>query len=120
MPEMLSYCGIDCDACPALIATRTNDAALRAKTAVEWSKSFGHDFKPEQVNCTGCTSDGAHIAYCESMCEVRKCARGRKVATCADCTDYGCATLAGFHKNAPEAKARLEAVRALRGKAPQK
>jgi len=46
MPELLSYCGIDCDACPALIATRTNDSALRAKTAVEWSKSFGHDVKP--------------------------------------------------------------------------
>jgi hypothetical protein len=115
MPELLAYCGIDCSACPALIATRTNDAALRAKTAAEWSKSFGHDFKPEQVNCTGCpTATGAHIGYC-SMCEVRKCATDRKVATCADCADYGCATLAGFHKNAPEARARLDAVRARRG-----
>ena len=81
MPEMIAYCGIDCNACPALIATRTNDAALRAKTAAEWSKSFGHDFKPEQVNCAGC------------------------------------ATLAGFHKNSPEAKARLDAVRARCGTA---
>jgi hypothetical protein len=117
MPELLSYCGIDCDACPALIATRTNDEALRAKTAAEWSKSFGHDFKPEQVNCTGCTTDGAHIGYC-SMCEIRKCAVSRKLENCALCADYGCATLAGFHKNAPEAKARLDAVRARREKTP--
>ncbi|HTW91324.1 MAG TPA: DUF3795 domain-containing protein [bacterium] len=113
MPEMIAFCGIDCNACPAQIATRTNDAALREKTAAEWSKSFGHEFKPEQVNCAGCTGDGAQNAYC-SMCEIRKCATGRKVATCADCGDYGCATLSGFHKNAPEAKAHLEALRARR------
>ena len=118
MSELLGYCGIDCGACPALIATRTNDAALRAKTAAEWSKSFGHDFKPEEINCTGCpTETGPHIAYCDAVCEIRKCARGRKVATCADCADYGCAPLAGFLKNAPEAKARLDAVRARRGTA---
>ena len=84
----------------------------RAKTAAEWSKSFGHDFKPEQVNCSGCTSDGAHIGYCESMCEIRKCARSRKLDNCAACAAYGCATITGFHKNAPEAKTRLDAVRA--------
>jgi len=117
MPELLSYCGIDCDTCPALIATRTNDAALRAKTAAEWSKSFGHDFKPEQVNCAGCTTAaGPHIGYC-SICEVRKCAGARKLDNCAACSDYGCATLAGFHKNAPEAKARLDAIRARYGSA---
>ncbi len=114
MPELLAYCGIDCETCPALVATRTNDAALRAKTAAEWSKSFGHDFKPEEINCTGCAGDGMHIGYC-SMCEIRKCARGSTVATCAECADYGCVTLANFHKNAPEAKARLDAVHARRG-----
>ena len=119
MPELLSYCGIDCDACPALIATRTNDSALREKTAVEWSKSFGHDFKPEEINCTGCTSDGAHIGYC-SICEIRKCALSHKLENCGLCLDYGCATLANFHKNAPEAKVRLDAVRARGGKTPQK
>jgi hypothetical protein len=116
MPEMIAFCGIDCEACPAQIATRTNDAALRAKTAAEWSKSFGHEFKPEQVNCVGCTNEGAHIGYC-GMCGIRKCAASRKVATCANCADYGCATLAGFHKNAPEAKVRLDAIRARRASA---
>ena len=116
MPEMLGYCGIDCTVCPAQIATRTNDDVLRAKTAVEWSKSFGHDFKPEQVNCTGCTSAaGPHVVYCDTMCEIRKCAQGRKLANCAVCRDYGCATLAGFLKNVPDAKSRLDAIRAGRG-----
>lgn len=117
MPEMLAYCGIDCAGCPALIATRTSDEALRRKTAAEWSKSFGHDFKPEDINCTGCSSDGAHIGYCDSMCEIRKCARGRRLESCAACADYGCATLAGFLAKAPEVKARLDALRAGRGTA---
>jgi len=120
MPELFGYCGIECDACPARIATRTNDAALRAKTAAEWSKSFGHNFKPEEINCSGCTGDGAHVHYCDAICEIRKCARVRNVATCADCADYGCAVLVGFLKNVPEAKARLEALRARRGKAARK
>jgi len=118
MPELLGYCGIDCAVCPALIAMRTNDAALRAKTAAEWSKSYGHDFKPEQVNCTGCaTATGPHVGYCGSMCEIRKCARTRKIENCAFCADYGCATLVGFLKNVPDAKARLDAARAKRGTA---
>lgn len=118
MPEMIACCGIDCDTCEAQIATKTNDEALRRKTAVEWSKSFGHDFKPEEINCTGCTTEaGPHVAYCESMCEIRKCARKRKLANCSACADYGCATIAAFHKNVPEAKARLDAVRAGRGPA---
>jgi len=116
MPEMLAYCGVDCSTCPALTALRTNDAALRAKTAAEWSKAFGHNIKPEDINCTGCAADGVHIAYCDSMCEIRKCARGRKLENCAVCADYGCATLEGFLKNAPEARARLEKVRSKRAK----
>jgi len=117
MPEMIACCGIDCDTCEAQIATKTNDEALRRKTAVEWSKSFGHDFKPEEINCTGCTTEaGPHVAYCESMCEIRKCAQERKASTCADCGDYSCKTLSDFQKNVPEAKARLESVRAKRKK----
>ena len=118
MPEMIACCGIDCNACTAQIATRTNDEALRLKTATEWSKSYGHEFKPEEINCTGCTTEaGPHLGYCESMCEIRRCARERKVSTCADCGDYSCKTLSAFQKNAPEAKTRLDTVRARRGTA---
>jgi hypothetical protein len=114
MPEMIAHCGIDCETCPALIATRQNDLELRRKTAVEWSKSFGHEFKPEEINCTGCTSTGSHIGYCETMCEIRKCSRSRQLVNCAFCPDYACPTLEAFQKNVPEARARLEKVRAGR------
>ncbi len=113
MAEMIAFCGIDCAACPALIATRKNDNELRKKTAAEWSKSFGHDFKPEEVNCAGCAAPGVHIGYCD-MCEVRKCAQPRKLQNCADCADYSCEKLDGFLKNVPDARKRLDAAKARR------
>ena len=112
MPEMIGYCGIDCGACPALIATRNNDDELRAKTAAEWSKAFGHDMKAEDIDCTGCPTEGKHIYYCDAMCEIRKCARSRELENCAVCGDYSCEKLDGFLKNVPDARRRLEAIRA--------
>lgn len=109
----LSYCGLDCNGCDGYIATKNDDAALRAEIAAKWSKDFGHAIAPEDIHCVGCPEDGRHIAYCESMCEIRKCARGRAVATCAACADFeSCAHLQGFFKMAPHAKANLDALRA--------
>ena len=112
MSELIAYCGLDCGACNAFIATRDNDAALRARTAAEWTRMFGHEFKPEEIHCTGCTTDGRHVGFCDAMCEVRKCARGRKVTSCGVCADYGCATLtSNYQFMPPDAKARLESIR---------
>jgi hypothetical protein len=111
---MTAYCGLDCSKCGAFLATAANDDALRAKTAEEWSKAFKVEIAPASINCTGCTSDGIKFHYCENMCEIRKCAQGHKVSTCADCGDYGCEKIKGFQEMAPEAKANLEALRAKR------
>lgn len=111
MDNMIAYCGIDCAKCPAFIAQKTNDNELRKKTAAEWSKAFGHEMKPVDINCVGCNVAGPHIVYCDQMCEIRKCAVGKKVTTCAACSDYGCETLESFIKNVPEARAILEKLR---------
>ncbi len=111
MQEMIAFCGIDCGACPAMIALKNNDDELRKKTAAEWSKMFGAEMKPEDINCVGCSAEGQHIAYCESMCEIRSCARARSVNTCAECDDYLCEKLGKFIANVPEAKERLENLR---------
>jgi hypothetical protein len=108
---MIAYCGLDCEKCGAFIATATNDDALRAKTSAEWSKAFKVDIPPESINCTGCASDGVKFHYCANMCEIRKCARGRSLSTCAACPDYGCEKIRAFHEMASEAKANLEAMR---------
>jgi hypothetical protein len=111
MDIIIGFCGIDCGKCPAYIAKKENNNDLRKKTADEWSKMFGTEFKPEQINCDGCTADGQHIVYCEHMCEIRKCAVEKKVETCAVCADYGCEKLEAFLKNVPEARKTLEGIR---------
>jgi len=52
-----------------------------------------------------------HVGYC-AVCELRACATGRALATCAACPDYGCAKLLAFLEKAPEAGRNLEALRA--------
>lgn len=92
LTKLVAYCGLVCTECPAYIAERTDDDALRAKTAVRWSRS---DFSvsPEEVSCDGCVvTEGTQFKHCE-LCEVRGCAASRGVATCAECPDYACARL---------------------------
>lgn len=114
MSKMLSYCGLDCSACPAYLAHRNDDQALREKTAPEWSKMYGADIKPADINCVGCTVDqGAHIGHC-SECEIRECATYRTLANCGECPEYACAKLAGFHQAVPAAKANLDGFRKTR------
>lgn len=38
MNQMMAYCGIMCDECPAYKATVDNNDELRKKTAGQWSK----------------------------------------------------------------------------------
>jgi len=113
MKEIIAICGLDCAACPAYIASMTNNNDLRKKTAVEWSKAFNFDFKPEMVNCHGClTTDGVQIGHC-AECGMRACAMSKGYTSCASCGEYAtCGQLAEFFKAAPEAKKTLDALRA--------
>ena len=38
MEEIVAYCGLVCNECPAYEATQKNDNDARAKVAEEWSK----------------------------------------------------------------------------------
>jgi hypothetical protein len=109
--KMIAACGLTCSACPAFIATRKNDDALRQETARKWSEMFKSDIKPEDINCDGCPSGSDRIFnYCR-VCGIRACSREKKVETCAACAGYPCQKLSDFLTQAPEAKATLEALR---------
>jgi hypothetical protein len=115
MAKMISICGLDCSVCPALIVHQTGDQALREKTAKEWSAAYHADFKPEMVDCVGCTAtQGVHIGHC-SECAIRACGLARGVANCGVCPDFeGCSTIGDFIAKVPPAKANLEEIRAGR------
>jgi predicted amidophosphoribosyltransferase len=109
---MLSYCGIACKKCEALIATRTNDNSLRAKVADEISVFTGIKCTPEEINCTGCRSDGEKTPYCQRICKVRKCAIKKNVVHCGQCEKYPCPKLNKTFSFAPEAKETLDRLSA--------
>jgi hypothetical protein len=49
--SLIGFCGIDCGECKAFVATKDNDVAMKKLIAEEWSKSYGHEVKPENINC---------------------------------------------------------------------
>jgi len=111
MNELIAFCGIDCSECKAFVATQKNDNSMRKAVAEEWSKAFGHEMKPAEINCVGCVAKkGSHINYC-SICEIRKCGSEKDVENCAYCADYKCEKLEKFHEQATKAKDKLEEIR---------
>lgn len=111
MEKMVAFCGLVCTDCKAFIATQEDDDAKRRSIAEDWSKAFGRDIKPEEINCDGClTRNGKHISYC-NICKIRKCGIEKNVRNCAYCLNYKCEELAEFLDQAPEAKKTLEGIR---------
>jgi hypothetical protein len=106
-----SYCGIDCEVCPAYTATQNNSTEERTKVAEDWSKAFNCDMKADDINCDGCTAHTGKVIWHWNECEIRQCAEEMKVPTCASCNDYACETLNKFLDQAPEMKKNLESLR---------
>ena len=109
MKDMIAYCGLDCEACEAYIATKNDDDELRRKVAKHWSELNNVEITPEMINCEGCRVDGVKTVYCDSLCEIRQCAMKRKYETCGDCTELeGCGKVAAVISNNEEARKNLK------------
>ena len=85
MKAFIAYCGLDCGACEARLATIHNDDALRRKVAALWSEMNGVEITPAMIHCAGCRVDGVKTPYCESLCPIRRCATAEDVETCGSC-----------------------------------
>jgi len=114
MGKIIAYCGLVCSDCGAYLATKNNDNTQRIKTAEQWSKQYGHQVKPEDVNCNGCTSEGKMNFYYCQVCEIRKCGLKKHVKNCVYCADYACERLNKFFILAPMAKTTLHEIRESR------
>ena len=109
MNQMMAYCGIMCDECPAYKATLNNNDELRKKTAGKWSKIYKADIRPEQINCRGCRS-ADRFYYCE-ICGIRACSIEKRLEHCGKCDSFPCSKVNAVLDHAPAAKERLEAAR---------
>lgn len=103
---MMAYCGLLCDQCGAYRATVANDDELRRQTSEEWSKMFGGNIDPKDINCTGCKSN-VLFGYCNS-CEIRKCALEKKKDDCGKCESFACDKVEGILKHDEAARERLK------------
>jgi hypothetical protein len=112
MSKMLSACGLDCASCESYLATQADDADKIAEIASQWSQQYGAEIKPEHVWCDGCVPGGERACAHVVECKIRACVIERGFENCAPCADYACDLLAGVFENAPEAKERLDALRA--------
>ena len=108
MKELIAYCGLDCEACEARLATVRKDDALRADVAKRWSELNGVEITPAMIHCTGCRTEGPKTPYCESLCPIRRCAADRGFGTCADCAAAEtCPELAQITAHSGEARRNL-------------
>lgn len=112
---MIACCGVDCLVCPAYIATKANEDKLRVEAAKLWTEQFQFEIKPEQINCTGCKSEGKRFFYCR-ICGIKKCVEEKGLETCAYCDDFGCEKIEGLMQMDPNVKKSLEEQRQKLGK----
>ena len=109
MNKMIAYCGLDCEKCDAYIATINDDQELRKKTAKLWAELNNAPILPEHINCQGCRVKGIKTVFCDSMCDIRKCALKKGVSTCGECLDLeSCPTVSTILKNNPSAMENLK------------
>jgi hypothetical protein len=108
MKELIACCGLDCEMCDARIATVHDDDALREKTARLWSEMNHVPITKEMIHCMGCRADGAKTPYCDSLCEIRKCALEKGLDTCGDCSELErCKTVGMVLGSSPDALKNL-------------
>lgn len=89
----------------------SNDDKLRKKTAKQLSDIFKYDFKKGDINCEGCKTGKVHSYFCDSMCNIRKCAISKNIESCAFCKEYLCKILSEFIKDIPESVENLNKLR---------
>ncbi|MEJ2248552.1 MAG: DUF3795 domain-containing protein [Candidatus Lokiarchaeota archaeon] len=109
MKNIIAYCGINCSECPAYIATQKKIPEEIEKVAKEWSNSL-KTFKPSEIYCDGCNSNGRHFSWCNE-CTIRNCCLEKELQNCAYCEDYDCEKLKITFEKTPSAKDRLDQIK---------
>jgi hypothetical protein len=93
--EQLAYCGIYCEQCSFKAAAETGEPGHLANMPPKYSAPKYVPFKQDVLGglaCPGCKGD----ALCGPGCEIKACASGKGLASCAGCGAFPCAILLDF------------------------
>jgi len=123
MNNMLSYCGLTCNTCPIHLATRQENpeerTRMRAEIVRQCEEHYGIRYRLDEItDCDGCRTEGGRLFSASKNCLIRKCAREKKLESCAHCPAYACEKLKIFFMKDPGAKTRLDEVRLIRRRRP--
>jgi len=111
MKELIGHCGFMCHLCPAFLASQTENNEIKEQIASSWTEKFKIDFKPEDIECDGCTTTEGRFFGNWKRCKIRVCSTGKKIVNCAYCEEYSCDKLERIFKAMPETKARLDRIK---------
>jgi hypothetical protein len=110
MARLIAFCGIDCSACNAYVATQNNDVAIIERTAKEWAELYHSEITARDVWCDGCSALSSRLCGHCAECNIRACAMSHNVASCGACPEYACDTIAAFLEMAPDLKPLLDQI----------
>ena len=71
MNQIKGFCNRICNECEIFKVTQADDDQKRAAMAAAVSKMFDQDFKPEYINCNGCTVPGERLYKFCKKCSIR-------------------------------------------------
>jgi hypothetical protein len=110
MGNIIAYCGLVCNDCPAFIATENNDEAHKYRISQEWSRT-GYNINPEEISCKGCsTGSETMFKFCKE-CKIRQCGIDKAIPNCAHCDGFPCSKIEDFFKDLPQ---NIEALYLIR------
>lgn len=112
--KMLGPCGIYCGSCDIRVACTTGNREAQQEIADWINKRYNADCAAAEIRCGGC--HGPLDVHWSVDCRILKCAKARKIVTCAECAEYeSCPTLQGFYRSGDYKKARatLERIREI-------
>lgn len=118
-PSLVATCGLDCATCAIHLATLETSPAKRRRMRVRIARmcreQYGMRITAKEVtDCDGCRSESGRLFSGCGTCEIRKCAVGRNLASCAYCSSYACGMILRHFESDPGARGRIESMRAAR------
>lgn len=82
--DLLAPCGLYCGACAIYIAHRDDNTKFKEKLI----KVYAPFTKTvEDIQCTGCMSDGIVASFCQA-CAIKKCTARKGIEGCHQCEDF--------------------------------
>ncbi len=89
--ELLAPCGLYCGVCAIYIAHRDNNPKFK-KLLV---KVYPFTSSPDEIQCTGCFSDGVVFSVCKT-CPIKDCTIKKGIEGCHQCDDWPCKMINNF------------------------